>query len=592
MLEINEQIPGNFLKNKQFQYTEKSILHNPKLVQLAAQLFSDAVIITNSDREVVFLNPVAEKLTGWKAQEAMSLPISEIFKIINETTYEPLDNPLEEFLPANCSVTETNHAILLAKNYRSLTIEYTSVPLYEDDGSSVGTIVVFRCVSSFCNLTREPSCPASQDSLTKLINRYAFEQYLKQAVASGKNLDQEHVLCYLDLDRFKIINESCGHLAGDELLRQISYILQKRVRKTDILARLEGDEFGLLLYQCNLEQALNVVQTLREEVQNFQFSWEGQTFSLSISLGLVTLNNESESYSHALSAANSACNTAKSKGRNRVQVYHSGDLDLADRQGEIQWIPRIFKALQENQFLLYIQPIVPVIATDRSIDTTSYEVLIRLQDERGKIIPPGCFIPAAEKYGLMHSIDRWVIGTLFAYLGRNGWASKNNGLKHNNKSVYTLNLSGASLNDDRFLDFIEEQFSLHPIPPEIICFEITETVAISNLNKASQLINQLKAIGCSFALDDFGSGMSSFGYLKSLPIDYLKIDGIFIKEILDSQVACEIVEAINRIAHVMEIQTVAEFVENDEILQKLETLAIDYAQGYGISKPYPLTSDR
>jgi diguanylate cyclase (GGDEF)-like protein len=589
MLEINNKNNRSILPNKYLQYPQKSLLENPQLIQLAEHLFSDAVIIANLDREVIFLNSVAEKITGWQAQEAISLLLTKIFNITNETKYEPIDNPLAELLPTNSQKIETNHAILLTKNSRSFAVEYVSTELYENDGSVTGTIVVFRYVSNSCKLANESSYLADRDSLTKLFNRYSFEEYLKQAVASAKNLEREHILCYLDLDRFKIINESCGHLAGDELLRQISEILQKRVRKTDILARLEGDEFGLLLYQCNLEQALNVVETLREEVQNFQFVWQDKTFNVSLSLGIVGLNTESESFSQLLNFARSACNAAKSKGRNRVQVYHSGDFDLVDRQGEIQWIPRLFKALEQNQFLLYVQPIIPVVSTGKTKRIKSYEVLLRLQDEAGKIVAPGYFIPAAEKYGLMQSIDRWVIRNLFSHLGRNGWQNHNLRSIQNNKSVYTINLSGASLNDDRLLDFIQEEFRLHSIPPEVICFEITETVAISNLNKTTQLINQLKSIGCSFALDDFGSGMSSFGYLKSLPVDYLKIDGIFIKDVLHSQVACEIVEAINRIAHVMEIQTVAEFVENDAILQKLETLAIDYAQGYGISKPYPLS---
>jgi diguanylate cyclase (GGDEF)-like protein/PAS domain S-box-containing protein len=571
-----------------FQPIEKTLFQNPELIQVALGLIDDAVAIADASGCVQFLNRAAEKLTGWRSQDVQSLPLCAAFRIIDETTFEPLDNSLEKILRENQAITAVNHSLLIRRDKSLLPIEYSAAPLYERDGQPMGSVLVFRGTRSSRQLADQLSWQNSQDPLTGLIHRHSFEQFLEQAVLNPKDSEQNHVLCYLDLDHFKIINETSGHLAGDEFLRQISAVLKKRVRKSDMLARLGGDEFGLLLYQCDLEPALKVIHTLREAVKSFQFVWEDKTFSFSLSVGIVLLKDNTETISSLLNLANSACEVAKSKGRNRVHIYQPNDDELIAQRGEIRWLPRIFKALEENQFVLYYQPISPLSPSQQTGGTNhrqSAEVLLRLQDENGQIVPPGAFIPAAEKHGLMHLVDRWVIQTLFTYLeGNDGKRAK----LLEGHGIYTINLSGASLNDDQFLDFVKEQFALHAIPPQIICFEITETLAIANLSKASLLMHQLKALGCQFALDDFGSGMSSFGYLKSLPIDYLKIDGIFIKDILQSQVACEIVEAINRIAHVMGIGTVAEYVENNDILLKLKEMGIDYAQGYGIARPSPL----
>jgi diguanylate cyclase (GGDEF)-like protein/PAS domain S-box-containing protein len=571
-----------------FQPIEKTLFQNPELIQVALGLIDDAVVIADASGCVQFLNRAAEKLTGWRSQDVQSLPLCAALRIIDETTFEPLDNSLEKILRENQAITAVNHSLLIRRDKSLLPIEYSAAPLYERDGQPMGSVLVFRGTRSSRQLADQLSWQNSQDPLTGLIHRHSFEQFLEQAFLNPKDSEQNHVLCYLDLDHFKIINETSGHLAGDEFLRQISAVLKKRVRKSDMLARLGGDEFGLLLYQCDLEPALKVIHTLREAVKSFQFVWEDKTFSFSLSVGIVLLKDNTETISSLLNLANSACEVAKSKGRNRVHIYQPNDDELIAQRGEIRWLPRIFKALEENQFVLYYQPISPLSPSqeaDKASHRQSAEVLLRLQDENGQIVPPGAFIPAAEKHGLMHLVDRWVIQTLFTYLeGNDGKRAK----LLEGHGIYTINLSGASLNDDQFLDFVKEQFALHAIPPQIICFEITETLAIANLSKASLLMHQLKALGCQFALDDFGSGMSSFGYLKSLPIDYLKIDGIFIKDILQSQVACEIVEAINRIAHVMGIGTVAEYVENNDILLKLKQMGIDYAQGYGIARPSPL----
>jgi diguanylate cyclase (GGDEF)-like protein len=584
-----ERLTSNFtvknyleLESRDNPLSLADLLSDRALMQVASVALGDATIVVDRAGCVLFLNPVAEKLLGWQLSEALSLPLSQLFKVVGTISLESPDCLLETVWQENRSLRETSPIVALAKDERSLQVEYAAAPLWDNFGQIIGAILVLREVVNSSHWEREAISSGDRDSLTGLSDRYGFERSLEEAFLKAKTIEQQHVLCYLDLDRFKVINETCGHAAGDEFLRQVSTLLGKRVRKSDILARLEGDKFGLILYQCNLEQAISVVQSLRQAVEGFRFSWDDKTFNLSISIGIIPVDADSESVSCLLKAVCSACNTAKSKGRNRISLYQPNDLDFVHQHNEIQWVPRIFKAIEQNQFLLYVQPIVSLKTVTATKQVKSYEVLLRLQDEKGKIIPPGQFIPAAEKYGLMHLVDRWVISSLFAYLERQKRQA------NVCDCFYTVNLSGASLNDDGFFDFVREQFNLYSVSPEYVCFEVTETVAISNLNKVNLLIRDLKAMGCHIALDDFGSGMSSFGYLKSLPIDYLKIDGMFIKDILHSNIACEIVSAINRIAHIMQIKTVAEYVENDEIFNKLSDFEVDYAQGYGISKPYPL----
>jgi EAL domain-containing protein (putative c-di-GMP-specific phosphodiesterase class I) len=366
-------------------------------------------------------------------------------------------------------------------------------------------------------------------------------------------------------------------------LRQVTLLLQEQIRKTDVLARLGGDEFAVLLSQCSLDQAISVANKLRESLYMFRFLWEDQAFTIGVSIGLVVINAESKNLAELLSAADAACYAAKNSGRNRVHVFVPDEQQQIQQQGEMRWVARITKALEEDLFCLYQQPIAAIAPVSSSdVAQMHCEVLLRLQDEGGGVIAPMAFIPAAERYNLMHQIDRWVVKTLF-----HNWLSLQQAPDHP-PTVYAINLSGASINDDQFIDFLHEQFAQHSVPPELICFEITETVAIANLSKARQFIRQLQELGCRFALDDFGSGMSSFAYLKNLPVDYLKIDGEFVKNIVNDSVDHAMVEAIARIAQVMKIKTVAEFVENDAILEQLTELAIDYAQGYGIAKPSPL----
>lgn len=557
--------------------TEERLFHEKELAQVTLRSIGDAVITTDATGSIQYLNPVAEALTGWTQAEAQGMPLAEVFRIVHEVTRELAPSPIEAALQDNQIVALANHTVLIARHGQELAIEDSAAPIHDREGQIIGAVMVFHDVTQTRMLSRQLTWQASHDALTGLVNRWEFERRVEQALNLAKSDHQVHALCYLDLDRFKIVNDTCGHVAGDELLRQITTLLQEKTRKADTLARLGGDEFGVLLNQCTLEQALRVANALRECVQEFRFVWQEQVFTIGASIGLVGIDADSESLAEIISAADAACYTAKNRGRNRVYVAQTDDQERLQQRGEMQWVSRITQALESDYFCLYAQPIAAIIPTAQNGD--HYEVLLRLRDEQGNLVPPMAFIPAAERYNLMHLIDRWVVRTLFE-----NWST----VIDDDQSIYAINLSGSSINDDQFIDFLHEQFALHPISPQRICFEITETVAIANLTKASQFIQELQQLGCRFALDDFGAGMSSFAYLKSLPVDYLKIDGSFIRNIVENSVDNAIVSAITHIGNVMGIRTIAEFVENDAILERIRALRIDYAQGYGIARPQPL----
>lgn len=418
---------------------------------------------------------------------------------------------------------------------------------------------------------------ASHDPLTNLSNRFEFERCAEKLIHSAQSDSVEHALCFLDLDQFKVVNDTCGHTAGDELLRQLGQVLHDRTRKRDTLARLGGDEFGILMEDCTKEQASRVANTILKSVQDYQFNWQGHTFRVGVSIGVVSINETTGNVSELLKQADAACYMAKDLGRNRIHVYHHEDVDLARRHGEMQWVARINHALENDRFVLYAQPIVPLDRTSGS----NHELLVRMLDENGATIPPGAFLPAAERYDLISRVDSWVIRNAFEILVRHQRFIRDVG-------YVSINLSGQSLVDEEMLDFINAYLTNSGIDAAKICFEITETAAISNLNMANHFISTLKATGCRFALDDFGSGLSSFGYLKNLDVDFLKIDGMFVRNIATDQIDHAMVRSINEVGQVMGMQTIAEFVENDEIKGMLREIGVNYGQGYGIGKPVPL----
>lgn len=431
--------------------------------------------------------------------------------------------------------------------------------------------------------TARLSYQAAHDTLTGLPNRREFELRVERALTGAREQHQTHTLCYLDLDQFKVVNDTSGHVAGDELLRQLAVLLQGKLRDRDTLARLGGDEFGVLLENCSLEQAQPIAEVLRQMVKEFRFVWHDKPFVIGVSIGLVAITGESESLSALFSCADAACYTAKDRGRNRVHVYVEEDIELVRRHGEMQWVGRITRAMEENRLRLYVQPIVPLFPSEDA--DVHYEMLLRMLDDDGQLILPMAFIPAAERYNLMTSIDRWVISAAFSTFHQLFSA-----VTGRVKSICTVNLSGHTLCDEHFLDFVERQFAINQVPYPSICFEITETAAITNLTEAIEFIRVLKAKGCKFSLDDFGSGLSSFTYLKNLPVDYLKIDGAFVKDMETDPMDRAMVESINHIGHVMGLKTIAEFVESEQILEHLKAIQVDYVQGDWIKSPQPLSS--
>ena len=440
-------------------------------------------------------------------------------------------------------------------------------------------LIVCEDITQTYQLSRKLAFQASHDSLTDLINRREFEQRLHNCLQPERMRDTTHAMAYLDLDQFKVINDTCGHIAGDELLRQIAQVLKHGLRRHDSLARLGGDEFALLLEDCSLEQARKVVENIRKRINEHPFSWEGKLFRVGVSIGLVSIDQAGGAYVQVLQNADAACYTAKDLGRNRVHVFHEQNETLTLRHGEMQWVSRIHQALVQDQFELYAQRIQPLVGGEND-GRQHYEILLRLRQD-GQAIPPGCFLGAAERYGITPKIDRWVIRHCFRQLMQEP--------SHLQElELCAINLSGHSLNDEEFLAFIDEQFDSTGVPREKICFEITETAAVGNLGNAVNFIQHLKGSGCSFALDDFGSGLSSFGYLKSLPVDYLKIDGQFIQDITTDPIDMAMVKSINEVGHVMGKQTIAEFVEDDQTKELLTAVGVDYAQGYALHRPEPL----
>ncbi|MFH0342748.1 MAG: EAL domain-containing protein [Chromatiales bacterium] len=540
----------------------------------------EGVITTDVEGRISWLNPEAERLTGWSEAEAQGLPLQQVLKIIRAhrpAADEPLARLLAEGRLGELCTPMDEHAILLRRNEEALAISASATPIQDGGGKLYGAVFVFRDISDAREMVERLTYQATHDALTGLINRPEFERRLERVLATNAS-DAQHALLYLDLDQFKVVNDTCGHAAGDDLLRQITMQLRSKVRKRDTLARFGGDEFGVLLEYCTATQALRIADDLRGAVSDFRFAWQDRIFAIGVSIGLVPIPAAADSLPQVLMAADGACYAAKERGRNRVHVYKPDDSNLALRHSEMQWVPRIHRAFAEGRFRLYEQPIAPL--GERGAEFERAEVLIRLLNEDGVVVPAGTFIPAAERYGLIQSVDRWVVGQVLAVLRARG--------PDQCRVRFGINLSGPSLGDEAFLEFVLRELDRWDGPPPCICFEITETAAVADLSNARRFMDALSGRGCCFALDDFGSGLASFSYLKSLPVDCLKIDGCFVRNMVADQIDCAMVEAIHRVGSVMGIPTIAEWVENQATLERLKTIGVNYAQGYGIAMPRPL----
>ena len=546
------------------------------------QSIADGVITADTEGRVEFLNPVAERLTGWVSEEAIGQPLTRVLQLIDEDSGERVDDPV-----ARCLASKQGFALpgplklLDREGGREYAVEVRASAIRDADGRDLGVVLVFHDTTELATLTHRLSYQASHDALTGLVNRQEFEARLELALEGARYEGIEHALCYMDLDRFKVVNDTCGHVAGDELLKQLATRMRASIREADVLARLGGDEFGLLLEGCHLDKARDVAANLLRMVSEFRFVWADKVFDVGISIGVVPISAQSGSLTDVLSAADSACYMAKDEGRNRLHVFAQDDLALLHQKGEMQWLQVIRQALENDDFILYQQAIRPL-KSALPVDGGAMhsEILLRLRGRDGEVVAPNSFLPAAERYHLMPQIDRWVVSHALRHLR----ALRDQG----GRMGLSINLSGQSLCDERFPAFVTTAIQDSGVPPEWLCFEVTETTAITNLSRAVELISGLKRMGCRFALDDFGSGLSSFNYLRNLPVDYLKIDGSFVKDMDRNAVDRAMVEAINEIGHLMGIQTVAEFVTRLGVLEALDEMGVDYAQGYFIATPEPL----
>jgi len=551
----------------------------PTPQQLALNSLAEAIIATDERGRITFMNPAAERLTGSEAAQGTGKLLEEIISLVDESDRRLLADPVHQALTSGAPVTLGRRALLLSRaTGGERSIELSASPVRNDAKEVVGAALLLHDVTELRGLARQMSYQATHDALTGLVNRREFERRLEESIDSGHRGDGQHVLCYLDLDRFKLVNDTSGHLAGDSMLREVAKLLRDAVRDSDTVARLGGDEFGMLLIGCPLEKARQIADDVCRSVGDYRFVWKDRIFNIGVSIGLVEISRESGTLEELMAAADTACYVAKKQGSGRVAVYSARDEALARHSGEIQWLQRLQGALKENRFQLYHQIIVPTHGTDGG---PAMEVLIRLRDENGQELPPAEFMRAAERYRLMGLVDRWVVQTTLAALGRGALPVQPD------RSV-AINISGQTLGDLQFLEFVVECLDSTGVSPAQICFEITESAVVANLEHARRFIGVLHGMGCQFALDDFGSGVGSFSNLKNLPLDYLKIDGSFIRNLARDTVNQAMVTAMIKLARTLNFKVIAEQVEDSAAVEAARRIGVDYLQGYAIGKPQPL----
>lgn len=576
---MREQMYNDIIKREAI---EKALLSNKERFEMLYNQNPSMYFTLALDGELISINDFGAQQLGYVTEELIGVNIANLYQngevdsVVHRLDMDS-DDESKIYRRDVCVVRKDNSNMWVRETAR----------LVNSELGEKNILMVSEDITEAHNLSENLAHQASHDALTGLVNRVEFEHRVTQIIeiyASNSN-NAKHALLYLDLDQFKIINDTCGHVAGDELLRQLSSLLQEHMRVGDTLARLGGDEFGVLLADCAESHALLLAEGLCDAVSAYQFYWGVSNFRVGVSIGLVMIDAKTSNCSKAMSQADSACYVAKDLGRNRVHVYSEDDAELAKRADEMMWVSRIEAAMEENRFEIFFQPIVPIYQ-DASLpstpDATHYEILVRMRAEDHKsIIPPGEFLPAAERYNLMLRIDRQILRQTL------DWLSKNPKLQ-DVLEVCSINLSGQTLMDESFIDFVFAEFKRTNVPPTKICFEVTETAAIANLSKACVFIAAIRERGCKFSLDDFGSGLSSFAYLKNLPVDFIKIDGLFVKDIVKDSIDFAMVRSIHQVAQVMGKETVAEFVEDEVVLDALRNIGVNYAQGYYIGRPQPI----
>ncbi len=552
------------------------LLVEKERLRVTIESIGDAVMVTDADGLIEFLNPRAEALTGFGSADARGRRVADVLPLFNEQSGSAVTCPLERALRNNTVVELDCHAVIRRQDGVTIAISDTAAPIRSGDGKVLGGVLVFQDESERRSLMQRLAWQAERDHLTGLWNRRAMESKLAAALHSVQHEARRYIFCYIDLDRFKLVNDTCGHRAGDALLQRLTAIMARRVEgENHTLARLGGDEFGLLFVDATLPEALDHIQGLRDEIGRFRFEWDDKVFRLDVSFGVTELHRGMTDIGDILAQADTACYHAKSLGGSAIQVYEKTHPALQKINNEMQWVGAITKAFEANRFVLYRQQ---KVALAPGITTQHYEILLRLRGEDGAIISPGEFLPAAERYGLAPSFDRWVIRNCFAYLDTHP----------EDAACYALNLSGRSLSDPGTAEFILDEIGQYHFDPARISFEVTETAAIDSLDACERLILTLKSRGIQFALDDFGKGQSSFGYLKRLPVTQLKIDGDFVRGMDHDREKFAIVKAMHTLAHELGKQTIAEQVETEAELDCLKTMGVDFVQGYLLHRPSPL----
>jgi diguanylate cyclase (GGDEF)-like protein/PAS domain S-box-containing protein len=567
---INDRTHELITVNEQLKNSQAHML----TLSSAVEASPNGILITDAEGVIQYVNPRCEQITGYVAEDV----IGQTPQIYRSENYQK--EMLEEMWASIREGSEWSGEVEnRRKNGELYWIREYVASICDDSGEITHFVAIQEDITKARLLADQLSYQATHDDLTGLINRTEFERRLTELVEDAHQFSSTHAMCFVDLDQFKVINDTCGHIAGDELLRQLGHLLVSKVRKSDTLARLGGDEFAILMTHCDTEQAEKIAAELRELIEQFQFVWEARIFTIGASIGVSRIHRHTMNMTEVLKQADTACYAAKNLGRNRVYLYQNDDKHLVEQQGEFHWVNEIKQALTEDRFELFVQPIISAESGMAEV----YEVLLRLRSEQGELSPPNAFLPSAERYNLSERIDRWVIENLFNWLEEHITSIPN--LKQ-----MAINLSGRSLGDADMLTFITDKLQTVSFSASSIKFEITETAAISNLREATRFIRAIAKLGCEFSLDDFGSGLSSFGYLKNLPVQSIKIDGMFVKDMADDPLDFEMVKAINDIGHVMGLQTVAEFVENEDVWQKLRSIGIDYGQGYHLGKPAPINN--
>lgn len=553
---------------------DREVFLEKERTEVTLKSIADAVVATDANGVVQYINPVASLMTGYPADRAIGVLFGDVFKPINEITRKSERIPLGDVLSSQEPKELEKDLLIINSGGKEYGIEGSLSPMFDDKGKVTGAVLVFRDVTEARKLAKRLSFQANHDKLTGLFNRYEFERRVSRAIEGSKSDGRNHALLYIDLDQFKVVNDTCGHYAGDELLCQVSDLIQSKLRTSDTLSRLGGDEFAVLLEYCTIANAEAVANKILEAIKKFQFVWQDKKFTIGSSIGVVEVSANSKDCESVLKLADTSCYVAKDEGRNRVIVYDANRTDMEKRQVEMDWVHRISSALEENRFVLHFQKIV---SPENLGIAVQYEALIRMIDKNGAILPPMAFLPSAERYSMMSVIDRWVVKTAIEMMSRKPFVDKD--------FVLCVNLSKQTVTEDSFPDYVIREIEAHNVDASRLCFEITETTAVANLSKVKRFMVALGDKGCKFSLDDFGSGLSSFGYLKNLSFDFIKIDGVFVSEITKDEVALSMVESIQRVATILKIKTIAEFVDSEKSLEILKKIGVDYIQGYYIAKP-------